>query len=254
MFRGEGAACPQPRAREAAPKRRFWLKMRRRRRIRRDLRAVGAARVTGTMGETGKSEQAFRTIGEVAESLDLPPHVLRFWETRFKELEPVKRAGGRRYYRPRDVELVMALRHLLYGQGYTIKGVQRILKEQGARAVVESLRAGRFQPGFGAAPDEEARQDDMQDGALDESVAVSRRVEPPDLPPPAQERAFAPEAEALARLVVRPDTPPPPMQLPTVVAGPLRIASGLDEEDARRLRLALADLAECRRLLLLTSK
>ena len=58
------------------------------------------------MGVTGKNEQAFRTIGEVAESLDLPPHVLRFWETRFKELEPVKRAGGRRYYRPRDVELV----------------------------------------------------------------------------------------------------------------------------------------------------
>jgi DNA-binding transcriptional MerR regulator len=200
------------------------------------------------MGVTDKGEQAFRTIGEVAESLDLPPHVLRFWETRFKELEPVKRAGGRRYYRPRDVELVMALRHLLYGQGYTIKGVQRILKEQGARAVVESLRAGRFQPGFAAAPDEEARQDD----ALDESAVASRRMEPPDLPPPAQEPAFAPEAEVLAPVVVRPAAPPP-MQLPTV-AGPLREASGLDEEDARRLRLALADLAECRRLLLLTSK
>ncbi len=205
------------------------------------------------MDVTGKSEQAFRTIGEVAESLDLPPHVLRFWETRFKELEPVKRAGGRRYYRPRDVELVMALRHLLYGQGYTIKGVQRILKEQGARAVVESLRAGRFQPGFAAAPDEEARQEDAQDSALDESAAASHRVEPPDLPPPpAQERVFAPVAEALAPLVIRPDAPPP-MQLPTV-AGPLREASGFDEEDARRLRLALADLAECRRLLLLTSK
>ncbi len=174
MFRGERAACPQPRSGEAAPKKRFWLKMRRRRRISRDLRAAGAARITGTMDVTGKSEQAFRTIGEVAESLDLPPHVLRFWETRFKELEPVKRAGGRRYYRPRDVELVMALRHLLYGQGYTIKGVQRILKEQGARAVVESLRAGRFQPGFAAAPDEEARQVDAQDGALDESAAASR--------------------------------------------------------------------------------
>jgi len=205
------------------------------------------------MDVTGKSEQAFRTIGEVAESLDLPPHVLRFWETRFKELEPVKRAGGRRYYRPRDVELVMALRHLLYGQGYTIKGVQRILKEQGARAVVESLRAGRFQPGFAAAPDEEARQDDVQDDALAESAVASRHLEPPDLPPPAQVRAFAPEAEALAPLVVRSDAPPP-MQLPTVVAGPLREVSGLDEEDARRLRLALADLAECRRLLLLTSK
>ncbi len=253
MFRGEGAPCPQPRPGEDAPKRRFWLKMRRRRRIRHDLRAAAAARITGTMDVTGKSEQAFRTIGEVAESLDLPPHVLRFWETRFKELEPVKRAGGRRYYRPRDVELVMALRHLLYGQGYTIKGVQRILKEQGARAVVESVRAGRFQPGVAGAPEEEARQDDAQDDVAEETVAVPRRVEPPDLPPPARERAFAPEAEAPAPRVVRPD-PPPPMQLPAIVAGPLREAGGLDEEDARRLRLALADLAECRRLLLLTSK
>jgi DNA-binding transcriptional MerR regulator len=201
------------------------------------------------MGVTGKSEQAFRTIGEVAESLDLPPHVLRFWETRFKELEPVKRAGGRRYYRPRDVELVMALRHLLYGQGYTIKGVQRILKEQGARAVIESLRAGRFQPGFSAAPEEEAGQDD----APGESGAASSRVEPPDLSAPEQERAFAPEAETPAPFVVRPETPPP-MQLPAIVAGAAREALGLDEEDVRRLRLALADLAECRRLLLLTSK
>ena len=154
------------------------------------------------MGVTGKSEQAFRTIGEVAESLDLPPHVLRFWETRFKELEPVKRAGGRRYYRPRDVELVMALRHLLYGQGYTIKGVQRILKEQGARAVVESVRAGRFQPGVAGAPEEEARQDDAQDDVAEETVAVPRRVEPPDLPTPARERAFAPEVEAPTPRVV----------------------------------------------------
>ncbi len=89
---------------------------------------------------TVKTDGAFRTIGEVAESLDLPPHVLRFWETRFSEIEPVKRAGGRRYYRPRDVELVAAIRHLLYGRGYTIKGVQRLLREQGVRAVIESAR------------------------------------------------------------------------------------------------------------------
>ena len=137
--------------RRRRPKRRFWLKMRRRRRIRHDLRAAAAARITGTMDVTGKSEQAFRTIGEVAESLDLPPHVLRFWETRFKELEPDEARGRAALLPARDVELVMALRHLLYGQGYTIKGVQRILKEQGARAVIESLRAGRFQPGFAAA-------------------------------------------------------------------------------------------------------
>jgi DNA-binding transcriptional MerR regulator len=82
---------------------------------------------------------AFRTISEVAEDLDLPQHVLRFWETRFTQIRPLKRGGGRRYYRPEDVELLRAIRHLLYGEGYTIRGVQRILKEQGIKAVI-SLR------------------------------------------------------------------------------------------------------------------
>ncbi len=83
-----------------------------------------------------KTKDAFRTIGEVAEELDLPRHVLRFWETKFTQIRPVKRAGGRRYYRPDDVQLLSAIRILLYSEGYTIKGVQRILKEQGVRAVV----------------------------------------------------------------------------------------------------------------------
>jgi len=81
-----------------------------------------------------KSADAFRTISEVAGELDLPRHVLRFWETRFPQVKPMKRAGGRRYYRPRDIEILRAIKHLLYGQGYTIKGVQRVLKEQGAGA------------------------------------------------------------------------------------------------------------------------
>ncbi len=81
-----------------------------------------------------KSADAFRTISEVAGELDLPQHVLRFWETRFPQIKPLKRAGGRRYYRPRDIEVLRAIKHLLYGQGYTIKGVQRVLKEQGAGA------------------------------------------------------------------------------------------------------------------------
>ena len=85
-----------------------------------------------------KSQDAFRTISEVAEELDLPQHVLRFWETRFKQIRPMKRGGGRRYYRPDDVELLKGIRHLLYGQGYTIKGVQRILKEQGNRFVASA--------------------------------------------------------------------------------------------------------------------
>src|ERR1700739_222730 len=81
-----------------------------------------------------KSPDAYRTIREVADSLDLPRHVLRFWETRFPQVKPLKRAGGRRYYRPRDIEVLRAIKHLLYGQGYTIKGVHRVLKEQGAGA------------------------------------------------------------------------------------------------------------------------
>ena len=82
-----------------------------------------------------KSPEAFRTISEVAEDLDLPQHVLRFWETRFPQIKPLKRGGGRRYYRPGDVDLLKGIRHLLYGEGYTIKGVQRILKTEGVRAV-----------------------------------------------------------------------------------------------------------------------
>ena len=95
-----------------------------------------------------KTQDAFRTIGEVAEELDLPQHVLRFWETKFSQVRPVKRAGGRRYYRPDDVQLLGAIRILLYSEGYTIKGVQRILKEQGVRAVVQ-VKPGVYQLVFG---------------------------------------------------------------------------------------------------------
>jgi DNA-binding transcriptional MerR regulator len=87
-----------------------------------------------------KGPDAFRTISEVAEELDLPQHVLRFWETRFTQIKPLKRGGGRRYYRPDDVELLRGIRHLLYGEGYTIRGVQRILHEQGQRFVVSAGR------------------------------------------------------------------------------------------------------------------
>src|SRR5580693_5494151 len=88
-----------------------------------------------------KSPDAFRTISEAAEDLDLPQHVLRFWETRFPQIKPLKRGGGRRYYRPDDVELLRAIKQLLYGEGYTIKGVQKLFKEQGARTVASSRQA-----------------------------------------------------------------------------------------------------------------
>lgn len=83
-----------------------------------------------------KSPDAFRTISEVAEDLDLPQHVLRFWETRFNQIKPMKRGGGRRYYRPQDVELIKGIRHMLYDQGYTIKGVQKLLRDNGNQFLV----------------------------------------------------------------------------------------------------------------------
>ncbi|MEK9753095.1 MAG: MerR family transcriptional regulator [Rhodospirillaceae bacterium] len=81
--------------------------------------------------KTPKSADAFRTISEVAEELDLPQHVLRFWETKFSKLRPLKRGGGRRYYRPEDVALLRHIRGLLYDEGYTIKGVQKLLRQGG---------------------------------------------------------------------------------------------------------------------------
>jgi DNA-binding transcriptional MerR regulator len=83
-----------------------------------------------------KSPEAFRTIREVADGMDLPQHVLRFWETRFPQIRPLKRAGGRRYYRPDDVERLRLIKRLLYDEGYTIKGVQKLFKEQGAQALL----------------------------------------------------------------------------------------------------------------------
>jgi len=82
-----------------------------------------------------KAPDAFRTISEVADDLDIPQHVLRFWETRFSQIKPMKRSGGRRYYRPDDIDLLRGIRRLLYSEGYTIRGVQRILKEYGIGSV-----------------------------------------------------------------------------------------------------------------------
>ena len=90
----------------------------------------------------GKSAAAFRTISEVAEDLDVPQHVLRFWETKFSQVRPLKRGGGRRYYRPEDVDLLRRIRDLLYTEGYTIKGVQRLLRESAGRAEQETGGGG----------------------------------------------------------------------------------------------------------------
>jgi DNA-binding transcriptional MerR regulator len=86
-----------------------------------------------------KSAQAFRTISEVATELDVPQHVLRFWESKFSQVRPLKRGGGRRYYRPEDIDLLRRIRTLLYDDGYTIKGVQRLLKEGRGRLPAQRL-------------------------------------------------------------------------------------------------------------------
>jgi DNA-binding transcriptional MerR regulator len=88
-----------------------------------------------------KGPEAYRTIREVADSMDLPQHVLRFWETRFPQIRPLKRAGGRRYYRPEDIERLRLIRRLLYDEGYTIKGVQKLFKEQGVQALSSAAQA-----------------------------------------------------------------------------------------------------------------
>lgn len=88
------------------------------------------------MVEAGKSASAFRTISEVSDDIGVPQHVLRFWETKFPAIKPMKRGGNRRYYRPEDIQLLQAINRLLYTDGYTIKGVQKLIKDRGARAVI----------------------------------------------------------------------------------------------------------------------
>jgi DNA-binding transcriptional MerR regulator len=102
-----------------------------------------------------KSPEAFRTISEVASDLDVPQHVLRFWESRFTQVRPTKRAGGRRYYRPEDVDLLRGIRGLLYSEGYTIKGVQKLLRERGLRYVAQVGRGEAVAEPAGFVPEAE---------------------------------------------------------------------------------------------------
>ena len=160
---------------------------------------------------TEKSPEAFRTISEVASELDVPQHVLRFWETRFSQIRPMKRAGGRRYYRPEDVDLLRGIRALLYGEGYTIKGVQKILREKGMAHV----------------------------------IAVGRGEARPEIAPVDVARAILPEKArrvADAREVPKAAAPATGERRGDAVAG---LSAGQREE----LQLALADLSAARRLL-----
>lgn len=175
-----------------------------------------------------RTEEAMRTIGEVAASLDLPAHVLRFWETRFRQISPLKRAGGRRFYRQRDIDLVIAIRRLLYEEGYTIRGVQRILKENGVEAVIAGAGSRQQgEPPTGESPvpflagehcDEDGLRESDQAEADDQDDAASNE----DIDPP-----LAPSGRR---------------------AQPRQLA----DHEVRLLREALAELEECKRLLRLT--
>jgi DNA-binding transcriptional MerR regulator len=125
-------------------------------------------------GEIEKAATAFRTISEVAEELQVPQHVLRFWETRFSAVRPIKRGGNRRYYRPEDLHLLKVINHLLYTEGYTIRGVQKLLREQGPRQLISHHVNPAQSPvaGFAAAPVTEADPDSDPGGDAAPFVAV----------------------------------------------------------------------------------
>jgi len=134
-----------------------------------------------------KSPEAFRTISEVADGMGLPQHVLRFWETRFPQIKPLKRGGGRRYYRPDDVELLNAIKRMLYDEGYTIRGVQKMLREHGAKALAAQTPSGAG-ANLADAPGEGAR-------APHEPRLWPEPAPTPEAPPPRPSHAadFAPD-------------------------------------------------------------
>lgn len=131
-----------------------------------------------------KAPDAFRTISEVADDLDIPQHVLRFWETRFVQIKPMKRSGGRRYYRPDDVDLLRGIRRLLYGEGYTIRGVQRILKEHGVKSVQGLVDGSTALPALGTPGDQamrggaEADDEEVVDAGDEEDEAATGQALP----------------------------------------------------------------------------
>ncbi len=226
-----------------------------------------------------KAPDAFRTISEVADDLDLPQHVLRFWETRFVQIKPMKRGGGRRYYRPDDVDLLRGIRHLLYGEGYTIRGVQRILKDHGGKFVQTVWKAGAPQP--------EPASDDFEDAEpeMPRTRSGSAKRKPHETEResrilgmlPALFGSIAePVADAIIRTEPRLTERPPPKSsteegtdlngrgMAVAAARPVPQRStetasyaqddvmprgaAMPREELRKLQSALYELSECRRL------
>ena len=162
-----------------------------------------------------KSPDAFRTISEVAEELAVPKHVLRFWEGKFNQLRPMKRGGGRRYYRPEDVDLLRGIRLLLYEEGFTIKGVQKILREQGIRFVMDCWRLAA--EGSDAAPISEI----------------------PDVASEAAQEAASTGQYGPGRVIAAPGASPPPsaMTQPSI---------GINKQQIEQLNAVVSELEACR--------
>ncbi|MET1414987.1 MerR family transcriptional regulator [Roseibium sp. HPY-6] len=190
------------------------------------------------MSSQEKSPDAFRTISEVAEDLDLPQHVLRFWETRFSQIKPLKRGGGRRYYRPDDVELLKGIRHLLYGEGYTIKGVQRILKEQGQRFVTQIWREDAS-PLQAMAPNSDENVADVE---LPPVANLSQEALPNGVLPETSAEESAPSSSGGLNILNR-------LRGDKSASSPSVGKSAVSKEDIRRLQATLFELLECKRTL-----
>ena len=211
-----------------------------------------------------KAPDAFRTISEVADELDLPQHVLRFWESRFHEIKPMKRGGGRRYYRPDDIDLLRGIRHLLYGEGYTIRGVQRILREQGARFVQAVWQEGAPQPPHGVVEDEEFVEETAaedvppeEERGLRERLASligrdlgDRQDDAAARPEPPLTSAPVPRIDPVDRAIHDAATSEPTAAPESTAPAPHPSSGGgLGRDDLRKLHAALHELAECRKLI-----
>jgi DNA-binding transcriptional MerR regulator len=177
-----------------------------------------------------KAPDAFRTISEVADDLDIPQHVLRFWETRFAQIKPMKRSGGRRYYRPDDVDLLRGIRRLLYGEGYTIRGVQRILKEHGVKAVQGLVHGSTALPALGTPGDQALRGAAEAD---DEEVVVETSDDEEEVG--VGQAPSPPRASAAAAAAAMPANSP--------------ASANARKLDLARLEAVLQDLIACRQLL-----
>jgi DNA-binding transcriptional MerR regulator len=196
-----------------------------------------------------KAPDAFRTISEVADDLDIPQHVLRFWETRFSQIKPMKRSGGRRYYRPDDVDLLRGIRRLLYGEGYTIRGVQRILKEHGIKSVQGLIDGSPSTRSFAATDEASPNEHSEHDGdAADIDAADDEDdLEEDEVVEASEATRRAPEFAPVSR---RPD----PVGLPQVSPVAAESVAVARKLDTTGLKAALDDLIACRQLLDLALK